>query len=145
MSHRDRRGRTRRCARADGASTALRREAHPTFAPSALKDGAATAGAHPGAESVGLCPLPLLWLIGALHRSREYRDLGEIFSTAFAGGRNPPANRGGIVAAPPCSTTPFRQTSTPSGELPSRGCEHRSRSRPTRSGWSRSNPSAPTT
>src|SRR6476659_5221767 len=50
----------------------LRGEALAPFAPPALKDGPATAGAHAGAETVGLRPLPLLRLVGALHRGGVY-------------------------------------------------------------------------
>src|SRR5580658_872197 len=33
-----------------------------------LQDGAARTGPHPRAEAVGLGPLSLIWLVGALHR-----------------------------------------------------------------------------
>src|SRR6201999_2766054 len=98
--------------------TALRRrhlggEALPTFAPATRKDGAATAGAHAGAETVGLRPLPLLGLISALHCRREYRDTGEIFSPPIAGGRVPSANDGAIVAAPRARRLPYDRPRSP--------------------------------
>ncbi len=93
MSRRDTRGRTRRCAKGAalrrhqtaGRAAHLRSEALATFAPATLEDGAAAAGAHPGAETVGLGPLPLLRLVGALHCRRKYTDgAGKIFSAGFA-------------------------------------------------------------
>jgi len=62
----------------------LRREALATFAPATLEDGAAAAGAHPGTETVGLRPLPLLWLVGALHAGESIETRLKIFSTGFA-------------------------------------------------------------
>src|SRR6188474_1308355 len=52
----------------------LRSEALPAFASAALEDRPAAARAHPCPESVRLGPLPLLRLIGPLHRPSQYTD-----------------------------------------------------------------------
>ena len=80
-SRRGRRGRTRRCARGGVASPPSRSEALPAFAAAALEDRPAAARAHPRPESVGLGPLPLLRLIGALHRASQYTDARRAGST----------------------------------------------------------------
>ena len=74
MSHRGRRGRTRRSARGGVASPPLRSQALPALAPAPVQDLSTGAGAHPCTEPVGFGPLPLLWLVGALHRASQYTD-----------------------------------------------------------------------
>ena len=72
-------------------------QALPAFAAPALEDRPAAAGAHPCPESVGLCPLPLLRLVGALHSASQYTDAPENFCSAFATGHGiePTARRYG--------------------------------------------------
>ncbi len=151
MCRRGRRGRTRRCARGGGVvATPSRSQALPAFAAPALEDRPAAAGAHPRPESVRLRPLPLLRLVGPLHRASQYtdavpsganvagifpRDLRRRAWFAPAGRRygRPPVHDDRPTTGPrrPLAGRPGRlRASVPRFDLPS-------------SGWSRSRSSEP--
>ena len=132
----------------------LRRHAHlgsealPAFAAAALQDRAAAAGAHPRPEAVGLGPLPLLRLVGALHWPSQYTDatpevaprnlFSGICDAARIAARQ--ARRYGRSAG--ARRLRSTETSTPSGEDVQRArCGPPFPSRPSSSGWSRCGPS----
>ena len=120
-------------------------EALPAFAAAALQDRAAAARAHPRPESVGLGPLPLLRLVGALHWASQYTDASrpggrtgaEIFLRHLRRARISAERRAAMVARR-CPTTPTGQNldSLWRGR-PAAPAGARSRSRPSSSGWSR--------
>src|SRR5215218_8007249 len=89
-------------------------EALPAFAAPALEDRPAAAGAHPCPKSVGLGPLPLLRLVGALHPASQYTDASEKFCPGFATG---PEwwRRGAAMVARGCKETPTDSSWTRSG------------------------------
>ena len=124
----------------EAPATSLRRhldgQALPAFAAAALEDRPAAAGAHPCPESVGLRPLPLLRLVGALHSASQYTDASENFCSGFATGPESRRRRVAMVARG-CKKTPTDSSSTPSGRTCSDASGPRSRTRPSTSGCGR--------
>ena len=109
------------------------REALPAFAPASLQDRASAARAHPRPEPVGLGPLSLLRLIGALHWPSQYTDacryLGtsrhspaENLSSGICGPASIRPRMAAAMVARRCPTTPLDRTSTPFGGRSNGGC-----------------------
>ena len=122
-----------------------RREAFPAFGAPPLQDRAAPARPHPRPEPVGLGPLALLRLIGALHWASQYTEAPGDRPKSFPRHLRlaaDSAGRGAAMVARRCPTTRLHRTSTPSGRMSSDGCGWPSPSRPSRSGWSRCGRSA---